>query len=302
MAQHDYNIANDTAANVRADINNVLEAIVSNNSGASAPSTTYANQWWYDSSNDILKIRNEADTAWIEVGTVNQDDGEFSPSKPSNTLGFPAEPIVYTSSDTYTPTPGAKFSLVEVVGAGGSGGGGGSAGAGAGAGGGAGGYARKLVDLSVLTGDPAITVGAGGVTSGPGETNGSAGGDSVYDDTSVGGSSVVTGRGGGGGNAFTAGGASARSGTTGGDATGGDLNIRGAPGGGAIASANDNYSLSGSGGSGPWGGAGRSVRNDKNGEDASPNSGSGGSGGAAVSSAKSSGEGADGIIIITEFF
>jgi len=76
MATHDYVIANDTAANVRADLNNALAAIVSNNSGATAPATTYANQWWYDSTNDILKIRNEADTGWIDVVSINQSTGQ----------------------------------------------------------------------------------------------------------------------------------------------------------------------------------------------------------------------------------
>lgn len=80
MAQHDYNIANDTAANVRADLNSVLEAIVTNNSGDTEPTVTYAKQWWYDSINDILKIRNEADTGWIDVLTVDQTNSrvEFS--------------------------------------------------------------------------------------------------------------------------------------------------------------------------------------------------------------------------------
>jgi len=77
MATHDYVIANDTAANVRADLNNALAAIVSNNSSATAPATTYANMWWYDSTNDILKIRNEADTDWIDVFTVNQTDSQI---------------------------------------------------------------------------------------------------------------------------------------------------------------------------------------------------------------------------------
>ena len=54
MATHDYEIANQTAANARADINNALQAIATNNSGGSAPSTTFANQWWYDTSADIL--------------------------------------------------------------------------------------------------------------------------------------------------------------------------------------------------------------------------------------------------------
>jgi hypothetical protein len=79
MAQHDYVIANDTAANVRSDINSALAAIVSNNSGSSAPSTTYANQWWYDTANDILKIRSEANDAWISVGKLDQASGHFYP-------------------------------------------------------------------------------------------------------------------------------------------------------------------------------------------------------------------------------
>ena len=57
MAQHDYVIANGTGAAVRSDINNGLAAIVTNNSGASAPSTTYAYQWWADTSTNLLKLR-----------------------------------------------------------------------------------------------------------------------------------------------------------------------------------------------------------------------------------------------------
>lgn len=79
MSQHDYVIGNDTAANVRADINTALLAIASNNSGASAPATTYANQWWYDSTNDILKIRSEANDAWISVASLNQTSKQFFP-------------------------------------------------------------------------------------------------------------------------------------------------------------------------------------------------------------------------------
>jgi len=77
MATHDYVIANDTAANVRADLNNALAAIVSNNQSDTEPATTYANQWWYDSANNILKIRNEADTAWINFATINQTNSRI---------------------------------------------------------------------------------------------------------------------------------------------------------------------------------------------------------------------------------
>lgn len=68
MAQHDYAIANGVGAVVRSDLNDVLEAIATNNSGAAAPETTFPHQWWFDSTNDILKQRNGANSAWVSVG------------------------------------------------------------------------------------------------------------------------------------------------------------------------------------------------------------------------------------------
>ena len=78
MSQHDFSIANQTASSARSDINNGLQALASNNSGASAPSTTYANMFWYDTNNNILKMRNEANSAWIDVVYMNQSTGVTS--------------------------------------------------------------------------------------------------------------------------------------------------------------------------------------------------------------------------------
>lgn len=79
MAQHDYVIANQSGASFRADLNNGLAAIVSNNSGATAPSTTYAYQWWADTTAGQLKLRNAANDGWIVVqeldGTMLMEDG-----------------------------------------------------------------------------------------------------------------------------------------------------------------------------------------------------------------------------------
>jgi hypothetical protein len=72
MAQHDYIINNQTFPSYRTDHNNSLSAIVSNNSGSSEPSTTYAYQWWYDTSSNILKLRNADNDAWINIGTFDQ--------------------------------------------------------------------------------------------------------------------------------------------------------------------------------------------------------------------------------------
>ena len=78
MANHDYNIANQTAPNFRADLNNALLAIVSTNSGSSAPSTTFANQLWYDTSNNKLMMRNEANNAWITVLESDQTNNRVN--------------------------------------------------------------------------------------------------------------------------------------------------------------------------------------------------------------------------------
>tara|TARA_R110000765_G_scaffold124127_1_gene221238 strand:+ start:13 stop:678 length:666 start_codon:yes stop_codon:yes gene_type:complete len=78
MSQHDFSIANQTASSARSDINNGLQALASNNSGSSAPSTTYANMFWYDTTNNILKVRDETDSSWIDVIYINQSTGVTS--------------------------------------------------------------------------------------------------------------------------------------------------------------------------------------------------------------------------------
>jgi hypothetical protein len=80
MAQSNYNIPNDSAPAVRAQLNSVFQSIASNNSGTSAPTTTFAHQWWYDSTTNILKQRNAADSAWINIGTFDQTGGTFTPA------------------------------------------------------------------------------------------------------------------------------------------------------------------------------------------------------------------------------
>jgi hypothetical protein len=80
MAQSNYNIPNDSAPAVRAQMNSVFQSIATNNSGTSAPSTTFPHQWWYDTTTNILKQRNAADSAWIDIGTFDQTGGTFSPA------------------------------------------------------------------------------------------------------------------------------------------------------------------------------------------------------------------------------
>ena len=78
MSQHDFDIANQGSSSARADINNALKALASLSSGATAPSTTYANMLWYDTGTNILKVRAEADDAWISIGYLDQSTDAFS--------------------------------------------------------------------------------------------------------------------------------------------------------------------------------------------------------------------------------
>ena len=79
MAQHDYIIANQSGLAFRQDLNNALAAIVSQNSGAAEPSTTYAYQFWADTTAGVLKIRNASNNGWITLreldGTLTIEDG-----------------------------------------------------------------------------------------------------------------------------------------------------------------------------------------------------------------------------------
>ena len=138
MAQHDYVIANGTGAAVRSDINNGLAAIVTNNSGASAPSTTYAYQWWADTSTNLLKLRNGANSSFITVGDLTAANlGLAALASPTFTgtvtiptatistgvgipLGSAASPTIYFTGDTNTGiySPGADQFAITTGGSG----------------------------------------------------------------------------------------------------------------------------------------------------------------------------------------
>lgn len=67
MSQHDYIIDNQDGASFRADINNVLAAAVSLNSGATEPASPYAYMLWQDTTAGVLKQRNSGNSAWVAL-------------------------------------------------------------------------------------------------------------------------------------------------------------------------------------------------------------------------------------------
>jgi hypothetical protein len=87
MAQHDYNLANQSGADFRADLNNALSAIATVNSGATEPSTTFAHQLWVDTSSNVLKIRNAANNDWITTGVSITASNTFTGNITGNVTG-----------------------------------------------------------------------------------------------------------------------------------------------------------------------------------------------------------------------
>ncbi|MCL4490839.1 MAG: hypothetical protein M1510_02895 [Nitrospirae bacterium] len=72
-AQHDFDITTadaNTGVTMRGQINAALQALAGLSSGAAAPVTPYAYQFWADTTTGLLKIRNAANNAWIIVGTL----------------------------------------------------------------------------------------------------------------------------------------------------------------------------------------------------------------------------------------
>lgn len=240
----------------------------------------------------------DGDIAWVATGSslyvykfdAAATDAESSPSviRPddyatagvwklqtvSQTTGPKAIQVFATAgTHTYNPTPGATVAVAEVVGGGGEGADGATQASG---GGGGGGYSRKWLSLSGIT-SVTVTVGAGG--SG-GTTTGNNGGTSSFGahcSATGGAGSVNT------GSSYNVGGA-------GGVGSGGDVNLTGSSG-------RTSTNIGGDGGESIFGGAGRGKLIAGT---AGVAPGAGGAGGAG-SGTYAGGNGAAGIVIVTEY-
>jgi hypothetical protein len=116
MSQHDLDIANQTASNARADINLALKALGSTSSGTSDPTTTFANMLFYNTSTNLLRLRNEANSGWIDIGYVDQSSGAFrilDDTQVTNTSGTQTGLLGDQSTATWEAGTGTTQSLVS---------------------------------------------------------------------------------------------------------------------------------------------------------------------------------------------
>jgi hypothetical protein len=118
MAQHDYDLANQAGSLFRADLNNLCDAILTNNSGASAPtgSGLAAYMWWADTTTGWLKQRNAANTAWIEVLRMSNAAAIRQPvsARASNTIIAAADfGTMVRATGAFTQTLTAAATLAD---------------------------------------------------------------------------------------------------------------------------------------------------------------------------------------------
>jgi hypothetical protein len=115
MSQHDLTINNQGFPAFRADLNDALQALGSTQSGTTAPSPTFANQLWYDTTNNILKIRNEDNDAWISLLTLDQSADSVSSISTATAVlsaGTVSLPAITTTGDTNT---GIYFPAADTI-------------------------------------------------------------------------------------------------------------------------------------------------------------------------------------------
>ena len=67
MAQSDYVISDQPGATFLPDLNAMMQAIVTRNSGGAEPSPSYPHQIWVDTGTNTVKQRNAANRAWVEL-------------------------------------------------------------------------------------------------------------------------------------------------------------------------------------------------------------------------------------------
>jgi hypothetical protein len=214
----------------------------------------------------------------------------------------------FSTSGTYTPSPGMVYTIIEAVGGGGGGGGGAATNASVagGGGGGAGGYSRGAFSATTIGASQAITIGAAGTGATAGANTGGTGGN-----TTVG--TLISANGGNGGLGSVASNLSCADGGLGANATGGSLNLHGQAGLTSFATYLSGIAagFGGAGGNSLFGSGGSSQGTATTSNDAVTGAngflyGAGGAGGVSLSavgaaSAVGGGNGSAGYVIITEY-
>lgn len=290
-------------------VNDVLYALNSDFTGGNSLLASESNGLVTNGQMWIGSTALNAGGTHINVGSITSPGGTITVgySSPNVTLSVTnpgiTQVVIQTfnisGANTYTPTAGMKYCIVECIGAGGGGGGAGATSAvqaAAAGGGGGGGYGRAVFSAATIGVSQSVTIGTGGAAGSTAPGSGGNGTNTIF------GANLIVAAGGVGGTLSNAGVLSTVAGGAGGGVGLGTISVAGESGqpGFSIFSTTASFN-SGSGGASAYGGGGASkVVSGAGITGGTP--GGGGSGAATTNDiARAGGLGQDGYCIITEY-
>lgn len=119
MSQHPRSVPSGSGLAVREGFNNALDSAFTLNSGPSAPASPQAGLLWLDTATGILKIRNDTNTAWVDLadrlGALRQDGAQTLTSGQKQQV---RENIAALSYDAQSLTSGQRQQARDNIGAG----------------------------------------------------------------------------------------------------------------------------------------------------------------------------------------
>ena len=129
MSQGSLSIPNQSGAGFRSDVNANLQALGTLQSGATAPTTTYAYMLWADTTAGQLKQRDASNASWIVIGTLGSTNlGLATLASPTftGTVTIPSGASISgylttsSASSTYAPLASPTFTGTVTIPAGAS--------------------------------------------------------------------------------------------------------------------------------------------------------------------------------------
>lgn len=109
------------------NVNYALDTLNTLNSGASVPGTTEAGMLWHDTTNNVLKIRNLANNAWILLGAIDETNNIWTPpiggsaatsvasAATCDLWSIPQSCVTITGTTTITALCGLSDSVVGTI-------------------------------------------------------------------------------------------------------------------------------------------------------------------------------------------
>lgn len=115
MSQNSIVIPDGSGAAVLAAINNALNTLATDFSGPAEPSPTYAYMRWSDTTNNLRKIRNAANSAWITLGELLSNSTPVGEMRPFAGSSAPTGFLLCDGSAVSRTTYAALFAVVSTT-------------------------------------------------------------------------------------------------------------------------------------------------------------------------------------------